>query len=1132
MEEQDSGLLQITEVKPLQYKGGDKVRVVVSYAPILSPVIEEFEPGLTVSEILSNYRKLHPDFCEFQINGEPANLEDVPLEGDCLLIFQKQQSGLEPIIIAAIVAAVVGAAIGYFMYKNMPTTGPDSAERIQRITGAKNEPKPYQPWNVILGNRRVVPPYQAQPYIYWKGDDQYLKMLFNVGYGPLVISDIKIGNTPIASFNNVDMTVLDWRINKNKNTLRDAWPADIVQEEVGIDMTNEFVSRSVPSGTRKVTLDFLYPAGLLRRMGDGDKEHMASTSSVRYKVGFREITVVPALTMSPEWRGAVYRTVVESGGRYYLINRGGNGNIFEGVNIRDAIANPYPTTVSSSDLPSSGTYSIDLTDDYITTYGGNYYFYTKWLCNSHIAWERTTDQFRRGFSFSPINPYTGTFDDVSTEILAMQNSSFSQLDGDRTQIKFQWLSLTSERAFLNNDSDRFFGIDESTRRYPVLIALDIKATDQVNGVIENFNLKAKSLVPFSDFDWKDYDIVNNSMVETNNPALLYKWALQGPFNPLPVDINRIDGNSLAAWELECNNKGWETSELINYEVTFKELLNNIAFTGRAEMAFNEGKFSVSEFKAKEWPKQIFTPKNSWGFSSKRDFPTKKKGIKYKFQNADFEDQVEEAVWYSPAVPEAERNESGDFESVEFWGVSNPDLAKRHARFIFHESRLKREVYELKTDIENLVVKRGDRVKLSHEVIDVGLGQGFIKSVSGDRLTTDEVRNLVAGGSYTLQIRTVTEGVISVTANYLGDGLWDSAPYTNILGNVRNDLTDVVSPGDLVVYGNTGNENLDCIVSEIKYSQDYGATLTMTNYSTELFNLDDSSLPAFETGLVDRDNRKDIVPSAPLIQLSGEPYSFDTNSVSVRVTKQQSDKALVESFSLQYKIDSEIPQDDSPNGEGNTSWKDGGTSPASSGRFTVPVELTRGNRIIFRAKAINVTGLESPYSEEKELVLTFDPAADVLDFNIEENKNSPPTPDSMFSTLVITVTPPFAEDSNYLYSLLEYKLPSQSEYLFAGKIGWKFDNKAEVQVLANGTQYQFRVRSVSLFGVPNKLGVSKLFRVSNLTESNDPNFEPMPVPDVTGLQLYGNAEGNQFGGKHAKFVWNHSSFEEWDSGVNN
>ncbi len=53
---------------------------------------------------------------------------------------------------------------------------------------------------MVLGRHRVFPPYAAQPYTEIDGDDQYWRAMFLIGYGPVELEELKIGETPIEDF--------------------------------------------------------------------------------------------------------------------------------------------------------------------------------------------------------------------------------------------------------------------------------------------------------------------------------------------------------------------------------------------------------------------------------------------------------------------------------------------------------------------------------------------------------------------------------------------------------------------------------------------------------------------------------------------------------------------------------------------------------------------------------------------------------------------------------------------------------------------------------------------------------------------------------------------------------------------
>lgn len=73
------------------------------------------------------------------------------------------------------------------------------------ISGAGNRYLPFQPVPKTLGTDRVWPPYAAKPYTHPEGNAQYVYMLFNLGRGPLDVSDLKFGDTSLDNYSNIDV---------------------------------------------------------------------------------------------------------------------------------------------------------------------------------------------------------------------------------------------------------------------------------------------------------------------------------------------------------------------------------------------------------------------------------------------------------------------------------------------------------------------------------------------------------------------------------------------------------------------------------------------------------------------------------------------------------------------------------------------------------------------------------------------------------------------------------------------------------------------------------------------------------------------------------------------------------------
>lgn len=139
------------------------------------------------------------------------------------------------------------------------------AEARYSITGVQNEARPYQPIPKIYGRRvRYYPVLAAQPYseTVW-GDQQYVRMLFDVGYGPLAISDIKIGETPISQIEDCEVQI---RYGYSTDTPITLFPAQVREEALNIQLrqVDGFVLRTTPLDTDEVTLDVQFPGGLQR----------------------------------------------------------------------------------------------------------------------------------------------------------------------------------------------------------------------------------------------------------------------------------------------------------------------------------------------------------------------------------------------------------------------------------------------------------------------------------------------------------------------------------------------------------------------------------------------------------------------------------------------------------------------------------------------------------------------------------------------------------------------------------------------------------------------------------------------------------------------------------------------------
>lgn len=128
------------------------------------------------------------------------------------------------------------------------------------ISAGKNGVSKWGPIPVILGKVRAMPKYAAAPYTEFIGDDQYLRMLFVWGYGPMKIEDIKIGDTSIDEFDDVEIETFEGYGDDGQQTL---YPSEVVQDDISVDPEyNVPTVRTSASDADEIVLDFVAPSGI------------------------------------------------------------------------------------------------------------------------------------------------------------------------------------------------------------------------------------------------------------------------------------------------------------------------------------------------------------------------------------------------------------------------------------------------------------------------------------------------------------------------------------------------------------------------------------------------------------------------------------------------------------------------------------------------------------------------------------------------------------------------------------------------------------------------------------------------------------------------------------------------------
>lgn len=612
----------------------------------------------------------------------------------------------------------------------MDSGGGDPYNQLQSITGTQNQATPYGPIATVVGQAKYFPQHAALPYTEISGDDQYLRMLLDLGYGDLDISDIKIGETPIGNYDDVE-----WEI----GTAPGLFTQDIFELSVGTTLATSGNSdtRTTQNPTDEISVDLAFPQGLFGI----DKKGNALTGTVNVSVEYR-LVGAPTWSNAGAAAGLSLSTAAMTFGGSQFVARSGARKL-----LRCGIRWSVPT----------GQYEVRVT-------------------RGIFGW---TGQVEQGFN---------------TMVWTLLRSISHQLPSTTGTTK---------------------------------LAVRIKATDQLNGVVSTLNCISAQRVR----RWDGVNGVWLAPVATQNPAWVALWLMtECPAVIRRLGDERVDLNAIAQWAAECETKGLAVGMVLDSQRAFGDLLRDVFATGRATMGLRNGLYSPVRDIAQTVPVQMFTPANSSGFSYSRSFVPPPHALRVKFRNpAENQEDTRTVYWDGYNAANATR-----FEELDLRMVDSPDAVWRLARYYLAVMWLRSTQYSYTSDIEHLVVERGDLVHVAHDITGWGVGWGRVRAIAGSTVTLDQPVTLEAGKTYVLRIRTDDnaqhEETITSPAGETAS-LTLAAPITG-------------APGDLWVVGEVASAVAALIVRKIEPQGELSARLTCVDAAPEVWSADAGTPPAF------------------------------------------------------------------------------------------------------------------------------------------------------------------------------------------------------------------------------------------------------------------------------------------------
>jgi len=122
----------------------------------------------------------------------------------------------------------------------------------------------------IFGTHRIYPDFAATPYTEYNGNEQYLYQLFAIGVGEYTINDVKIEDTAIANFEEVDYEIYEPGDNvtlfpTNVETSSEVSGQELLQSQY----VGPFTANASGTDVNYLAVDIVFPKGLFYANDEG-----------------------------------------------------------------------------------------------------------------------------------------------------------------------------------------------------------------------------------------------------------------------------------------------------------------------------------------------------------------------------------------------------------------------------------------------------------------------------------------------------------------------------------------------------------------------------------------------------------------------------------------------------------------------------------------------------------------------------------------------------------------------------------------------------------------------------------------------------------------------------------------------
>lgn len=847
----------------------------------------------------------------------------------------------------------------------LPKQKVGTSESNRTLTNSSNVANPYYPIPRVYGKTRFSPYKVVPDYTEQVGDDTYLRCLFCFGYGPLKISEIKIGDNLLENYSDVEYEIREGWQDDDPITL---YSNQVITQPyavtLGAPKYQDIVTRS---DVDEAVVQLTFASGLYA-VRVHSKKQVAGTASfiISYRAdGEEEWTVHSRPTWSAQETSPFIKSIrikFPQTGTYQIrvqqtYGATDNANSFEGAtltavqNIRyqDPVRKKgfclLAMRIKATDQLSGSLDAVSaLCESYEKvfssrplveqekSYNAVHNFGTMYTANQPNEWSFFTTMPQAGLKITfpegiaPTTGNNGTVHVVLDYSWSGVTKSGQVVSGSDTYDS-GFVSADEvppiEKEIWNNNDDPLEKLTvtvqktKQERHYTYYVMVPKFRHTVFGGVVPYWERVAKETTDGTNCNAPVSINVNYSYDKTidasgeyyalwqlnRHPAWHVYDMLTGTACVTKIKDENIDIDSFIHWAETYPN--WLVDKAIDGEYTRLECIRNMCSAAKAFLTLINGKYTIVLDEPGKQPIAAVSPRNSFNFSFSKLFSKEIHGFKVNYIEPGRDWTEQQVIVYANGY---NADNATEFESVDTYGCTDRLQAWRYGKFMLAQYLLRPETYSFSQDIENLAVNAGDVIRLSHDILKVGIGSARIKEVyyNEDKravgLWVDDKFYLPDGQTYAITVR-------SPFGEYRTYAIAPNEEESDVLEFPTPLPKDIVpEAGSMLWLGETDRTFTNVIIKQILPGDDLTAELVCVPQADEVHDETASDIPDWDPIITDNPVQQKVIPLAPQIVsvLADESVLVQDitggwkSAIQVTVTPQPEDNANIESIQIFYK----------------------------------------------------------------------------------------------------------------------------------------------------------------------------------------------------------------------------------------